>query len=126
MVGSDGHVYREGRVLTETTHARTGHRRVRLYGPNGNLRGSRGGTYANLYVHRLVCEAWWGPCPDECVLVRHLDGNSANNVPENLVWGTASENMLDYWEPEQVAQRDERRAIQGEHPPYTVDLIFGF
>ncbi len=35
-------------------------------------------------LHRLICEAFHGPCPEgqEC---RHLDGDPSNNRPENLV-----------------------------------------
>jgi hypothetical protein len=46
------------------------------------------------YVHRLVLEAFVGPCPDgmEC---RHLDGNPSNNRLDNLAWGTHSENERD-------------------------------
>ena len=47
-----------------------------------------------VYIHKLVCEAWHGARPEgmEC---RHLDGNPLNSVPENLAWGTHSENMRD-------------------------------
>lgn len=43
-------------------------------------------------VHRLVCEAWHGPCPAglECA---HLDGNPGNNTESNLAWVSRSENM---------------------------------
>lgn len=46
------------------------------------------------YVHRLVLEAFVGPCPErmEC---RHLDGNPKNNLLSNLKWGTAVENQAD-------------------------------
>lgn len=46
------------------------------------------------FVHRLVLEAFIGPCPDgmQC---RHLDGNPGNNFVTNLRWGTSSENNLD-------------------------------
>lgn len=46
------------------------------------------------HVHRLVLEAFVGPCPEgmEC---RHLDGNPGNNVLSNLAWGTRKENILD-------------------------------
>jgi hypothetical protein len=46
------------------------------------------------YIHRLVLEAFIGPCPGgkEC---RHLDGNSLNNNLDNLCWGTHSENAKD-------------------------------
>jgi hypothetical protein len=45
-------------------------------------------------VHRLVLEAFVGPCPAGMVC-RHLDGNPANNRPENLCWGTVAENVAD-------------------------------
>ena len=46
------------------------------------------------YLHRLICEAFNGPCPDgmEC---RHLDGNKQNNAASNLAWGTKLENEND-------------------------------
>ena len=42
-------------------------------------------------VHRLVLQAFVGPCPDgyECL---HLDDNPRNNKLENLKWGTTKEN----------------------------------
>ena len=45
-------------------------------------------------VHRLVLEAFSGPCPHG-MCCRHLDGNRANNSAENLRWGTVSENAAD-------------------------------
>jgi predicted XRE-type DNA-binding protein len=45
-------------------------------------------------VHRLVCEAFHGPCPDG-MHCRHLDGSRANNTPSNLCWGTKAENEAD-------------------------------
>lgn len=46
-------------------------------------------------VHRLVAEAFL-PAPEEGQgIVRHLDGNPANNCPENLAWGTQTDNMRD-------------------------------
>lgn len=55
---------------------------------------SVGGRGVRRPVHRLVCEAWFGPRPEkaEC---RHLDDNKANASVENLCWGTRSENMAD-------------------------------
>lgn len=48
----------------------------------------------NVLMHRLVLEAFVGPCPDgmEC---RHIDGNPANNRLDNLAWGTPQENAAD-------------------------------
>lgn len=46
------------------------------------------------YIHRLVLEAFVGPCPSgmEC---RHLDGKPSNNRLYNLEWTTHNENMKD-------------------------------
>ena len=80
---------------------------ARGYGRTGRalsgFRGNRGHRYVILcycnrklarLVHRLVLEAFVGPCPTgmEC---RHLDGNSENNSVENLAWGTHAENCAD-------------------------------
>jgi hypothetical protein len=46
-------------------------------------------------IHRLVCEAFHGPTPIDRPVVRHLDGNPANNHISNVVWGTPRENMAD-------------------------------
>jgi hypothetical protein len=46
------------------------------------------------YVHRLVLEAFVGPCPDG-METRHLDGNPSNNCLSNLQWGTVGENTED-------------------------------
>jgi hypothetical protein len=45
-------------------------------------------------VHQLICWAFHGPCPEgmECC---HDDGNPANNVPDNLYWGTRAQNIRD-------------------------------
>jgi hypothetical protein len=52
------------------------------------------GTYCRKFAHRLVLEAFVGPCPEgmEC---RHLDGNPQNNHVSNLCWGTKEENQAD-------------------------------
>lgn len=46
-------------------------------------------------VHRLILEAFVGPCPpgQEC---RHLNGDGSDNRwPENLAWGSRAENESD-------------------------------
>lgn len=55
---------------------------------------SRDGKQYPTGVHRLVAEAFYGPCPPglEC---RHLDGNPENNNAYNLKWGTHRENSED-------------------------------
>lgn len=55
---------------------------------------NREGKGRMFLVHRLVLEAFIGPCPDgmECC---HEDGNASNNRLENIRWGTALENGAD-------------------------------
>ena len=43
-------------------------------------------------VNRAVCEAFHGAPPSARHEAAHLDGNSRNNRPLNLVWATPSEN----------------------------------
>lgn len=58
--------------------------------------------YVNLYprpslwaaVHRLVAEAFIGPCPEGCE-VRHIDDDPVNNSWSNIVYGTRGENNRD-------------------------------
>lgn len=52
------------------------------------------GTRINVKVHRLMCEAFYGPCPPGHE-VRHLNGVRTDNRIENLRWGTGSENIRD-------------------------------
>jgi hypothetical protein len=45
-------------------------------------------------VHRLVLEAFEGPCP-EGQYARHLNGDPHDNRWRNLAWGTPTENQAD-------------------------------
>lgn len=58
------------------------------------FRPTPGGAVVQRYVHRLVLEAFVGPCPDgmECL---HADFDTANNRASNLRWGTHLENIGD-------------------------------
>ena len=49
----------------------------------------KGKTYG---VHRLVCEAFWGPPPAPGLQADHKDGTKSNNHFENLEWVTDPEN----------------------------------
>jgi len=96
-VGNDGSVWSCRNVagwgtLTDTWHklsglktTKAGHTRVDLM--DGKTRHLR-------YVHRLVLEAFVGPCPPG-MEVCHNDGNPANNRLDNLRWDTHRENMRD-------------------------------
>jgi len=46
-------------------------------------------------VHRLVCMAFHGLPPNTSSQTRHLDGDNQNSKPDNLKWGTRSENYAD-------------------------------
>lgn len=46
-------------------------------------------------VHRLVLKAYAGTPADHALQARHLDGNSLNNKPSNLAWGTTADNAAD-------------------------------
>ena len=46
------------------------------------------------YVHRLVLEAFVGPCP-EGMEACHWDDDPTNNHIDNLRWGTRTNNMVD-------------------------------
>jgi hypothetical protein len=58
-----------------------------------NLKDGKGGSKHH-HVHRLVLEAFVGPCPAgmECC---HYDGNGYNNHIKNLRWDTRAENIAD-------------------------------
>src|SRR5262249_29683708 len=72
------------------------------------LRAERGGKVVCRYVHRLVLEAFVGPCPPGYVACHH-DGNTANNRLPNLRWDTQSANMAD--------QARHGRRLRGEASP---------
>ncbi|NBQ49271.1 MAG: hypothetical protein EBY40_01095 [Marivivens sp.] len=55
-----------------------------------NLR--RAGKSKTCYVHRLVCEAFHGPCP-EGMEASHADDVRQHNYPHNLSWQTHAENI---------------------------------
>lgn len=101
-VGTDGTVWgsrycpktgrQEGEWREMNTHRRTyGARYVHV-----SLRPEPGGKVVTFYVHRLVLEAFFGPCP-QGMEVRHLDNDTANNSLENVRWGTHLENIHDKW-----------------------------
>ena len=74
----------KGRLLSQNFSAH-------YLGVNLKKNGERGRTKI---VHRLVLEAFVGPCPpghQAC----HWDDNPANNRLDNLRWATRHENMLD-------------------------------
>ena len=76
---------RPGYILRPTRRRRDGYKVVSLHtGTNKRKKAT---------VHRLVAAAFYGPHPD--LLVRHLDGDPANNDLSNLRFGTPFENAQD-------------------------------
>ena len=69
-------------ALKQANH-RQGYKKVCVKTPTG---------IKNKLVHRLVLEAWVGPCPDGCV-TNHKNGNKIDNRLDNLEYCTQSENM---------------------------------
>ena len=74
-----------GPRLLRTSPDNRGYMCTALYGPGGRK---------PVKVHWLVAAAFLGPRPDGLV-IRHLDGNCANNRAGNLVYGTPEENIAD-------------------------------
>lgn len=70
-----------GNILKPYT-LKSGHQQVSL----GKVRGQ--------YVHRLVLEAFIGPCPPG-MQACHWDDDPSNNALSNLRWGTPSDNGHD-------------------------------
>lgn len=74
-----------GRTMSPNRHP-DGHLLVGLTRPGRKLRKEK--------VHRLVLEAFVGPCP-QGMQACHNDGNPQNNCVENLRWDTPSRNQQD-------------------------------
>lgn len=73
----------KGRILKPSPKS-SGHLLVTLC--NGNRRMSP--------VHRLVMEAFVGPCPEGREVCHYPDHDKTNNRLDNLMYGTRSENKL--------------------------------
>jgi hypothetical protein len=93
MAGDDGRIYsyvvkgyydysRPPKVLKPYTGKTNDYRLVAL---------RRNGLTVQRTVHTLVCEAFHGPRPDG-MTASHLNGDCADNRPENLRWETLKEN----------------------------------
>ena len=85
-----------GRIRRLTTQRRwkAGHiRKITSNGRYPNLSLYKHGQSYMRYIHRLVMEAFVGPCPpgQEC---NHKDGNRMNFALDNLEWITHSENEI--------------------------------
>lgn len=86
-VSADGAVWssRKRRWLKPYVTPHNGYLRVTL---------QRGGEKRGRYVHRIVCEAFHGPCP-RGHQVAHRNGNRTDNRAENLRWLTPRQNTAE-------------------------------
>lgn len=96
LAGSDGHAYstRQSRRNARSELPR----RLSESPASGGypiISVSRGVGRKTWALHTLVCEAFHGLRPGRTSVVRHLDGDPANNDPANLRWGTKAENEAD-------------------------------
>lgn len=108
VVGYEGlyQVSRSGQVRSvarTVPHGRGGTRnlRERILSKTPVVRGkyvssnlTKDGITRTVLNHRVVLEAWVGPCPAGCEAC-HNDGDGTNNNVSNLRWGTRSSNARD-------------------------------
>lgn len=101
--GSDGSIW--------TSLHRSGSMAYVPGGPWRQLRTKppRSGRYVNMVIrnadgkqvqvpgHRLIAEAFLGPCPDGMEVRHAIDNDRTNNAIANLRYGTRSENHDDQW-----------------------------
>lgn len=52
------------------------------------------GKSQSKYIHRLVCSAFHGSCPEGKRDAHHKNNCRGNNVPENLEWLSSQQNQL--------------------------------
>jgi hypothetical protein len=91
IIGFPGyHVSDDGRVFSKRLSNIMALRRDRYGYLSVSLR--HRGVRSTRRVHRLVCEAFHGPAPDEGCHAAHLDGDKLNNAAANVAWATAKEN----------------------------------
>jgi hypothetical protein len=98
QVSNMGRVKRLPRVVKQARGERLLEERIQKQTPlksghlHANLR--RNSETHTVLIHRLVLEAFVGPCPCgfECC---HEDDDSVNNILTNLYWGTRKDNIGD-------------------------------
>lgn len=88
-VSSDGQVYsiKSKKMLKPRRH-NEGYLKVGL---------CRNGQMEDFYIHRLMCEAFFGPPSSGRDTVNHLDQRKDHNVLENLEWTSNEKNISYSW-----------------------------
>lgn len=89
-ISSEGNVWtkKRNRLLIPHTILRNNHKTITV------MLKSDDGRWIGRKIGHLVLEAFVGPRVDGQVM-RHLNGDGARNVPDNLAWGTQAENIAD-------------------------------
>lgn len=111
LVSTNGKVYsiRSHKVLTPRKH-NAGYLRVTL---------CRNGERKDAYIHRLMCEAFFGTPNDGRDYVNHLDEDPAHNQITNLEWTTNSNNIKYSWE----RHREERAKYFQENSSLKIGVV---
>lgn len=84
----------DGRIWSEKSerYLKLGEGKYGSFRINLSINGIR---YSSVGVHRLVCEAFHGPAPEDKPWALHRNGQAGDNRPENLYWGNAQDNVDD-------------------------------
>ena len=111
LVSTNGKVYsiRSHKILAPRKH-NAGYLRVTL---------SRNGERKDAYIHRLMCEAFFGTPNDGRNFVNHLDEDPAHNQITNLEWTTNSDNIKYSW----ARHREERTKYFQENPSRKIGVV---
>lgn len=111
LVSTDGRVYsiRNKKCLKPRIHS-AGYQRVLL---------CKNGTPKDAYIHRLMCEAFYGIPTDGRNYVNHLDENKTHNQITNLEWTTNSKNVKYSWD----LHKQERIDYYKENPPAAIAIV---
>ena len=111
LVSTNGKVYsiRSHKILAPRKH-NAGYLRVTL---------SRNGKRKDAYIHRLMCEAFFGTPNDGRNFVNHLDEDPAHNQITNLEWTTNSDNIKYSW----ARHREERTKYFQENPSRKIGVV---
>lgn len=86
LINSQGDIFsiRANKILMPQFD-KDGYQYVKLY--NSDTK-----SYKHYRVHRLVLEAFIGPCPSDKSECHHINGNRSDNRVNNLLWASRKEN----------------------------------
>lgn len=116
-----GRIWRIGRRCRGGLHGPAKRRRAETPHNSGYLRvGLRGPRF--VLAHRLVYQYFFGNIPDGCD-INHLNGNRADNRPENLTCVTPAEH---YYQRQRMGQRSLAKLSIRDVQKIRVSANFGY